>query len=154
MIYLTDSKRYEEVQNFLSSLNNDTHILFTDDTYFSKIVLLSNKGIFVSSKDLYLPRNFVQVGTDKVKYSHLIRPGIFTEGKTPVLTKENPVITKLSDKDLSSFDIFFYTHLSTYVHINLIIEIIKDSKIKTIYKDGKPTVIESIINKLKNLLIK
>ena len=154
MIYLTDSKRYEEVQNFLSSLNDDTHIVFADDTYFSKIVLLSNKGIFVSSKDLYLPRNFVQVGTDKVKYSHLVRPGIFTEGKTPVLTKENPVITKLSDKDLSSFDTFFYTHLSTYVHINLIIEIIKNSKIKTIYKDGKPTVIESIINKLKNLLIK
>ena len=154
MIYLTDSKRYEEVQNFLSSLNDDTHIVFTDDTYFSKIVLLSNKGIFVSSKDLYLPRNFVQVRTDKVKYSHLVHPGIFTEGKTPVLTKENPVITKLSDKDLSSFDIFFYTHLSTYVHINLIIEIIKNSKIKTIYKDGKPTVIESIINKLKNLLIK
>lgn len=154
MIYLTDSKRYEEVQNFLSSLNDDTHIVFTDNTYFSKIVLLSNKGIFVSSKDLYLPRNFVQVGTDKVKYSHLVRPGIFTEGKTPVLTKENPVITKLSDKDLPSFDIFFYTRLSEYVHINLIIEIIKNSKIKTIYKDGKPTVIESIINKLKNLLIK
>lgn len=154
MIYLTDSKRYEKVQNFLNSLSDDTHILFTDDTYYSKIILLSNKGIFVSSKDLYLPRNFVQVRTDKVKYSHLVRPGIFTEGKTPVLTKENPVITKLSDKDLSSFDIFFYTRLSEYVHINLIIEIIKDSKIKTIYKDGKPTVIESIKSKLKNLFIK
>ena len=154
MIYLTDSKRYEEVQNFLNSLSDDTHILFTDDTYFSKIVLLSNKGIFVSSKDLYLPRNFVQVGTDKVKYSHLVHPGIFTEGKTPVLTKENPVITKLSDKDLSSFDIFFYTHLSTYTHINLIIEIIKDSKIKTIYKENKPNIIEIIKNKLKNLIIK
>lgn len=154
MIYLTDSKRYEKVQNFLNSLSDDTHILFTDDTYFSKIVLLSNKGIFASSKDLYLPRNFVQVGTNKVKYSHLVHPGIFTEGKTPVITKENPVITKLSDKDLSSFDIFFYTHLSTYVYINLIIKIIKDSKIKTIYKDGKPTVIEIIKNKLKNLIIK
>lgn len=154
MIYLTDSKRYEKVQNFLSSLSDDTHILFTDDTYFSKIVLLSNKGIFVSGEDLYLPRNFTQVGTDKVKYSHLVRPGIFTEGKTPVLTKENPIITKLSDKDLSSFDIFFYTHLSTYVHINLIIEIIKDSKIKTIYKENKPNIIEIIKNKLKNLIIK
>lgn len=81
MIYLTDSKRYEKVQNFLSSLNDDTHIVFTDDTYFSKIILLSNKGIFVSGEDLYLPRNFVQVGTDKVKYSHLVCPGIFTEGK-------------------------------------------------------------------------
>lgn len=154
MIYLTDSKRYEKVQNFLNSLSDDTHILFTDDTYFSKIILLSNKGIFVSGNDVYLPREYIQVGTDKVKYSHLVHPGIFMEGKTQVLTKENPVITKLSDKDLSSFDIFFYTHLSTYVHINLIIEIIKNSKIKTIYKDGKPTVIESIINKLKNLLIK
>ena len=154
MIYLTDSKRYEKVQNFLSSLNDDIHIVFTDDTYFSKIVFFSNKGIFVSGEDLYLPREYVQVGTDKVKYSHPVHPGIFTEGKTPVLTKENPIITKLSDKDLSSFDIFFYTHLSTYVHINLIIEIIKDSKIKTIYKDGKPTIIESIINKLKNLIIK
>lgn len=67
MIYLTDSKRYEEVQNFLSSLNDDTHILFTDDTYFSKVILLSNKGIFVSSNDVYLPREYVQVGTDKVK---------------------------------------------------------------------------------------
>ena len=154
MIYLTDSKRYEKVQNFLSSLSDDTHILFTDDTYFSKVILLSNKGIFVSSKDLYLSRNFVQVGTDKVKYSHVIHPGIFTKGKTPVLTKENPVITKLSKESLSSFDIFFYTHLSTYVHINLIIEIIKDSKIKTIYKENKPNVIEIIKNKLKNLLIK
>ena len=151
MIYLTDSKRYEKVQNFLSSLNDDTHIVFTDDTYFSKVILLSNKGIFVSGNDLYLPRNFVQVGTDKVKYSHLVHPGIFTEGKTSVFTKENPVITKLSDKDLSSFDIFFYTHLSTYIHINLIIEIIKDSKIKIIYKDGKPSITESIINKFKNL---
>lgn len=132
MIYLTDSKKYEKVQKFLNSLNDDTHILFTDDTYFSKVILLSNKGIFVSSKDLYLPRNFVQVGTDKVKYSHAVHPGIFTEGKTPVLTKENPVITKLSDKSLSSFDIFFYTRLSEYVHINLIIEIIKNSKIKKI----------------------
>ena len=154
MIYLTDSKRYKKVQKFLSSLNDDTHILFTDDTYFSKIILLSNKGIFVSGKDLYLPRNFTQVGTDKVKYSHIVHPGIFTEDKTQVLTKENPIITKLSEEPLSSFDIFFYTHLSTYIHINLIIEIIKDSKIKTIYKDSKPTVIESIINKLKNLLIK
>lgn len=154
MIYLTDSKRYEKVQNFLSSLNDNTHIIFTDDTYFSKIVLLSNKGIFVSGEDLYLPRNFVQVGTDKVKYSHIVHPGIFSEGKTPVLTKENPIITKLSDKDLSSFNIFFYTHLSTYVHINLIIEIIKDSKIKTIYKENKPNVIEIIKNKLKNLIKK
>ena len=152
MIYLTDSKRYQKVQKFLGSLNDDTHIVFTDDTYFSKVVLLSNKGIFVSGKDLYLPRNFVQVGTDKVKYSHLVHPGIFTEGKTPVLTKENPIITKLSEESLSSFDVFFYTHLSTYVHINLIIEIIKDSKIKTIYKDDKPSIIESIINKFKNLL--
>ena len=152
MIYLTDSKRYEKVQNFLSSLNDDTHIVFTDDTYFSKVILLSNKGIFVSGKDLYFPRNFIQVGTDKVKYSHAVHPGIFTEGKTPVLTKENPVITKLSDKDLLSFDVFLYTHLSTYVHINLIIEIIKNSKIKTIYKENKPTIIESIINKFKNLL--
>lgn len=154
MIYLTDNKRYEEVQKFLSSLNDDTHILFTDDTYFSKVILLSNKGIFVSGNDVYLPREYIQIGTDKVKYFHTVHPGIFTEGKTPILTKENPVITKLSDKDLSSFDIFFYTHLSTYVHINLIIEIIKDSKIKTIYKDSKPTIIESIKNKLKNLLIK
>lgn len=151
MIYLTDSKRYEKVQKFLNSLDDDTHILFTDDTYFSKIILLSNKGIFVSGKDLYLPRNFTQVGTDKVKYSHTVHPGIFSEGKTPVLTKENPVITKLSKESLSSFDIFFYTRLSEYVHINLIIEIIKNSKIKTIYKEYKPTIIEIIKSKLKNL---
>lgn len=77
MIYLTDSKRYEKVQKFLNSLSDDTHILFTDDTYFSKVILLSNKGIFVSSKDVYLPRSFTQIGTDKVKYSHLVHPGIF-----------------------------------------------------------------------------
>lgn len=112
MIYLTDSKRYEKVQKFLNSLNDDTHILFTDDTYFSKVILLSNKGIFVSNKDLYLPREYVQVGTDKVKYSHLVHPGIFTEGKTPVLTKENPVITKLSKESLSSFILGF---LSMYI---------------------------------------
>ena len=64
MIYLTDSKRYEKVQNFLSSLNDDTHIVFTDDTYFSKIVLLSNKGIFVSGEDLYLPRNFTMCSSN------------------------------------------------------------------------------------------
>lgn len=144
-------KRYK---SFLNSLSDDTHILFTNDTYFSKVILLSNKGIFVSSNDVYLPREYVQVGTNKVKYSHLVHPGIFSEGKTPVLTKENPVLTKLSDKDLSSFDIFFYTRLSEYVHINLIIEIIKDSKIKTIYKEKKPNVIEIIKNKLKNLIIK
>lgn len=53
MIYLTDSKRYEKVQNFLSSLSDDTHILFTDDIYFSKVILLSNKGI------LYLIKTFI-----------------------------------------------------------------------------------------------
>ena len=51
---------------------------------------------------------------------------------------------ELSDKDLLSFDVFLYTHLSTYVHINLIIEIIKNSKIKTIYKENKPNIIEII----------